>query len=136
MGDQVRIVNLRNHTQFNNLVGDATEVSDKVHVRLHTSQEIKKFRHENVEKVGLDTKRVEDCERFNVMSTLLHSNTHKLSSMDDANLPIQSQNVRIARDIAPDNATMWDGTCCIKGTNKGTFVAVENFSRNKLHGIG
>eukprot|EP00741_Cyanophora_paradoxa_P000397 tig00000404_g388.t1 len=73
---------------------------------------------------------------------MLHRDSHRICQLSDANSPEIVQNVKIIRPPAlPTFAAvrptkgLWDETCCMTQTQKGTYVKSKNFPVNKLHGI-
>jgi hypothetical protein len=82
---------------------------------------------------GLQTKPILDHERFDVQNKLLHSNTHKISAWASKNDARNLYNVRLMRDLEPDNATNWNGTCCLTASSRSHHV--KRSSCHRLNGI-
>ncbi len=64
--------------------------------------------------------RLADCELSNVLTNLLHTFVHEISSLDTASNNDVTQNVRLLRYLEKDNDTNWDSLCCLRGSNPST----------------
>lgn len=65
-----------------------------------------------------DKQKVAECEESNILSSLLHTYTHEIATLQDASAGDVTQNVRLLRYLKKDAETEWDSNCCLRNSNR------------------
>lgn len=64
------------------------------------------------------SRKIPDCQQSQMVSSLLNTYTHEIATFNTLHSSDITQNVKLLRYLPKDSSTKWDGTCCLKNSNR------------------